>query len=113
VVEERPPGHEHLPVREEGRGLAFASRCHAAGAGAGPLAGRRVVPLGEQADGAALRHEHVAAEIPTFERGEVLRHPASRQTAPVAGLVAHPAQLSPLPLAHGPRDFRLSSRPAM
>ena len=41
VVEERPAGHEDLPVGEQGRGLVFASGGHAAGAG--PGVGVRVV----------------------------------------------------------------------
>ena len=44
VVEERPAGHEDLPVGEQGRGLVFASGGHAAGAG--PGVGVRVVEHG-------------------------------------------------------------------
>ena len=46
VVEERPAGHEDLPVREQGRGLAFASCGHAAGGG--PGVGVRVVEHGRR-----------------------------------------------------------------
>src|SRR5215469_6082295 len=54
VVEERPAGHEDLPVREQGRGLVFASGGHAAGAG--PGVGARVVEHGGRG-GLRVRNE--------------------------------------------------------
>ena len=62
VVEERPAGHEDLPVREQGRGLGTVRTT-----AAGPRAGRPVLSASRAARGRRFRP---AGDVGEEDRGE-------------------------------------------